>query len=52
MLQSPVDWAILDGRGSLDDHGIIQYEWTLMQGDPAVDMKVHIVAHLKSVVCC
>ncbi|XP_059569935.1 low-density lipoprotein receptor-related protein 11 isoform X3 [Alligator mississippiensis] len=40
VLQSPVDWAILDGRGSLDDHGIIQYEWTLMQGDPAVDMKV------------
>ncbi|XP_019405634.1 PREDICTED: low-density lipoprotein receptor-related protein 11 isoform X7 [Crocodylus porosus] len=40
VLQSPVDWAILDGRESLDDHGIIQYEWTLMQGDPAVDMKV------------
>uniref|UniRef100_A0A8C0IYY6 Low-density lipoprotein receptor-related protein 11 n=1 Tax=Chelonoidis abingdonii TaxID=106734 RepID=A0A8C0IYY6_CHEAB len=40
VLQSPVDWVILDGRESLDDHGIIQYEWILLQGDPSVDIKV------------
>nr|XP_042704175.1 low-density lipoprotein receptor-related protein 11 isoform X4 [Chrysemys picta bellii] len=40
VLQSPVDWVILDGRESLDDHGIIQYEWTLLQGDSSVDIKV------------
>ncbi|XP_066467388.1 low-density lipoprotein receptor-related protein 11 [Tiliqua scincoides] len=40
MLQLPVDWVILDGRESSDDHGIIQYEWTLLQGAPSVDMKV------------
>lgn len=40
MLQLPVDWVILDGRESLDDHGIIQYEWALLQGAPSVDMKV------------
>ncbi|XP_067398499.1 low-density lipoprotein receptor-related protein 11 [Emydura macquarii macquarii] len=40
VLQSPVDWVILDGRESLDDHGITQYEWTLLQGDSSVDIKV------------
>ncbi|XP_042298355.1 low-density lipoprotein receptor-related protein 11 isoform X2 [Sceloporus undulatus] len=40
MLQLPVDWVILDGRESMDDHGIIQYEWTLLQGPPSFDMKV------------
>ncbi|EMP38356.1 Low-density lipoprotein receptor-related protein 11 [Chelonia mydas] len=40
VLQSPVDWVILDGRESLDDHGIIQYEWTLLQGDSSIDIKV------------
>ncbi|XP_053148169.1 low-density lipoprotein receptor-related protein 11 isoform X2 [Hemicordylus capensis] len=40
MLQLPTNWVILDGRESLDDHGIIQYEWTLLQGAPSVDMKV------------
>ncbi|XP_061480090.1 low-density lipoprotein receptor-related protein 11 isoform X2 [Rhineura floridana] len=40
MLQLPVNWVILDGRESIDDHGIIQYEWTLLQGAPSVDMKV------------
>uniref|UniRef100_A0A8D0GMN3 Low-density lipoprotein receptor-related protein 11 n=1 Tax=Sphenodon punctatus TaxID=8508 RepID=A0A8D0GMN3_SPHPU len=40
VLQSPVDWVILDGRESLDDHGIVQYEWTLLQGASSVDMKV------------
>ncbi|XP_068533169.1 low-density lipoprotein receptor-related protein 11 [Anas acuta] len=40
VLQSPVDWVLLDGRESSDDHGIVQYEWTLLQGDSAVEMKV------------
>uniref|UniRef100_A0A669PBA4 LDL receptor related protein 11 n=1 Tax=Phasianus colchicus TaxID=9054 RepID=A0A669PBA4_PHACC len=40
VLQSPVDWVILDGRESSDDHGIVQYEWTLLQGDSSVEMKV------------
>lgn len=40
MLQLPANWVILDGRESLDDHGITQYEWTLLQGAPSVDMKV------------
>ncbi|XP_060096750.1 low-density lipoprotein receptor-related protein 11 isoform X3 [Heteronotia binoei] len=39
VLQLPVDWVILDGRESFDDHGIIQYEWTLLQGAPSVAMK-------------
>ncbi|KAL8186081.1 UNVERIFIED_CONTAM: hypothetical protein K2H54_063030 [Gekko kuhli] len=39
LLQLPVDWVILDGRESVDDHGIIQYEWTLLQGAPSVAMK-------------
>ncbi|XP_025900155.1 low-density lipoprotein receptor-related protein 11 [Nothoprocta perdicaria] len=40
VLQAPVDWLLLDGRESSDDHGIVQYEWTLLQGDASVDMKV------------
>ncbi|XP_062429709.1 low-density lipoprotein receptor-related protein 11 [Rhea pennata] len=40
VLQSPVDWVLLDGRESSDDHGIVQYEWTLLQGDSAIEMKV------------
>ncbi|CAI5770270.1 low-density lipoprotein receptor-related protein 11 isoform X1 [Podarcis lilfordi] len=40
MLQLPINWVILDGRESRDDHGIIQYEWRLLQGAPSVDMKV------------
>ncbi|XP_075718554.1 low-density lipoprotein receptor-related protein 11 isoform X2 [Rhinoderma darwinii] len=40
VLQLPVDWVVLDGRESSDDHAIIRYEWTLLQGDPLVDMKV------------
>lgn len=42
MLQLPVNWVILDGRESRDDHGIIQYEWRLLQGAPSVDMEVPI----------
>ncbi|XP_073527453.1 low-density lipoprotein receptor-related protein 11 [Phyllobates terribilis] len=40
VLQLPVDWVILDGRESSDDHAIIRYEWTLLQGYPSVEMKV------------
>ncbi|NWY12001.1 LRP11 protein, partial [Aphelocoma coerulescens] len=40
VLQSPVDWVLLDGRESSDDHGIVHYEWTLLQGDSSVDMQV------------
>ncbi|NXN91535.1 LRP11 protein, partial [Rhinopomastus cyanomelas] len=40
VLQSPVDWVLLDGRESSDDRGIVQYEWTLLQGDASVELKV------------
>ncbi|XP_058390262.1 low-density lipoprotein receptor-related protein 11 isoform X3 [Diceros bicornis minor] len=40
VLHLPADGVILDGRESTDDHAIIQYEWTLLQGDPSMDMKV------------
>uniref|UniRef100_A0A9W3F466 Low-density lipoprotein receptor-related protein 11 n=1 Tax=Camelus bactrianus TaxID=9837 RepID=A0A9W3F466_CAMBA len=40
VLHLPTDGVILDGRESTDDHAIVQYEWTLLQGDPSVDMKV------------
>ncbi|MBN3307110.1 LRP11 protein, partial [Amia calva] len=40
VLQLPTDWAVLDGRDSVDDHGITRYEWSLLQGDPSVNMKV------------
>ncbi|OXB83767.1 UNVERIFIED_CONTAM: hypothetical protein H355_013122 [Colinus virginianus] len=46
VLQSPVDWVILDGRESSDDRGIVQYEWTLLQGDSSVEMKVHMELHM------
>lgn len=36
----PTDWAVLDGRDSVDDHEITRYEWTLVRGDTAVNMKV------------
>ncbi|XP_048391718.1 low-density lipoprotein receptor-related protein 11 isoform X2 [Stegostoma tigrinum] len=39
VLLLPTDWVLLDGRGSADDRGIVRYEWTLLQGDPSVDMK-------------
>ncbi|XP_042109546.1 low-density lipoprotein receptor-related protein 11-like isoform X2 [Ovis aries] len=39
VLHLPTDGVILDGRESTDDHAIVQYEWTLLQGDPTVDMK-------------
>ncbi|XP_058468912.1 low-density lipoprotein receptor-related protein 11 [Solea solea] len=40
VIQLPTDWAVLDGRDSVDDHGIGRYEWTLVRGDTAIDMKV------------
>ncbi|KAM9316689.1 low-density lipoprotein receptor-related protein 11 [Gastrophryne carolinensis] len=39
VLQLPVDWVILDGRESTDDHAIVRYEWALLRGDPLVEMK-------------
>uniref|UniRef100_A0A8B9JR06 Low-density lipoprotein receptor-related protein 11 n=1 Tax=Astyanax mexicanus TaxID=7994 RepID=A0A8B9JR06_ASTMX len=40
VVQLPTDWAILDGRDSIDDHGIMRYEWSLVKGDHSVNMKV------------
>ncbi|XP_069464224.1 low-density lipoprotein receptor-related protein 11 isoform X2 [Ambystoma mexicanum] len=40
VLRLPTDWVHLDGRESVDDHGIIRYEWNLLHGDPSLDMKV------------
>ncbi|XP_062858529.1 low-density lipoprotein receptor-related protein 11 [Trichomycterus rosablanca] len=40
MIQLPTDWAILDGRDSMDDHGVTRYEWALIKGDPSINMKV------------
>ncbi|XP_054992075.1 low-density lipoprotein receptor-related protein 11 [Sorex araneus] len=40
VLHLPTDGVILDGRESSDDHGIIRYTWTLLQGDMSADMKV------------
>lgn len=39
VIQLPTDWAVLDGRDSVDDHGISRYEWTLIKGDTAINMK-------------
>lgn len=40
VIQLPTDWAVLDGRDSLDDHGVTRYEWALVRGDTAINMKV------------
>ncbi|MBN3315782.1 LRP11 protein, partial [Atractosteus spatula] len=40
VIQLPTDWAVLDGRDSVDDHRITHYEWTLLQGDPSGNTKV------------
>lgn len=42
VIQLPTDWAVLDGRDSVDDHGISHYEWTLVRGDTAINMKVSV----------
>ncbi|XP_072499784.1 low-density lipoprotein receptor-related protein 11 isoform X1 [Notamacropus eugenii] len=47
VLQLPTDWVTLDGRESTDDHAIIKYEWTLLQGDSSLDMKVPLSGILK-----
>ncbi|XP_068433798.1 low-density lipoprotein receptor-related protein 11 [Clinocottus analis] len=39
VIQLPTDWAVLDGRDSVDDRGIDHYEWTLVKGDTAINMK-------------
>lgn len=39
VIQLPTDWAVLDGRDSVDDHRISHYEWTLVKGDTAINMK-------------
>lgn len=39
VIQLPTDWAVLDGRDSVDDHGIRRYEWSLIKGDTAINMK-------------
>ncbi|XP_061560329.1 low-density lipoprotein receptor-related protein 11 [Phycodurus eques] len=39
VIQLPTDWAVLDGRDSVDDHGISRYDWTLIKGDTAITMK-------------
>lgn len=40
VIQLPTDWAVLDGRDSVDDHGISHYDWTLIKGDTGITMKV------------
>uniref|UniRef100_A0A4W5MSA3 Low density lipoprotein receptor-related protein 11 n=1 Tax=Hucho hucho TaxID=62062 RepID=A0A4W5MSA3_9TELE len=40
VIQLPIDCAVLDGRDSVDDHGVTRYEWALVKGDPAINMKV------------
>ncbi|CAJ1078371.1 low-density lipoprotein receptor-related protein 11 isoform X2 [Xyrichtys novacula] len=39
VIQLPTDWAVLDGRDSVDDHRISHYEWTLVKGGTAINMK-------------
>lgn len=42
VIQLPTDWAVLDARDSVDDHGISHYEWTVVRGDTAISMKVGV----------
>lgn len=42
VIQLPTDWAVLDGRDSVDDQGINHYDWTLVRGDTAINMKVSV----------
>lgn len=42
VIQLPTDWAVLDGRDSMDDRGIGHYEWSLVRGDTAISMKVRL----------
>lgn len=57
VIQLPTDWAVLDGRDSVDDHGINRYEWTLVKGDTTINMKVSgdicfVDACSKMTACC
>lgn len=45
VVQLPTDWAILDGRDSVDDQEIRHYEWSLVRGDTAINMKVGVIHH-------
>ncbi|XP_044095485.1 low-density lipoprotein receptor-related protein 11-like [Neovison vison] len=47
ILSPPTDGAVLDDGESTDDHAIVQYEWTLLQGYPSVDMKSCSLAFLQ-----
>ncbi|KAM3603379.1 uncharacterized protein V6R79_021118 [Siganus canaliculatus] len=47
VIQLPTDWAVLDGRDSVDDKGIDHYEWTLIRGDTAINMKANHPGLLK-----
>ncbi|KAM9553366.1 low-density lipoprotein receptor-related protein 11 [Salvelinus alpinus] len=40
VIQLPTDWAVVDGRDSVDDHGVTRYEWALVKGDQDINMKV------------
>ncbi|XP_021467465.2 low-density lipoprotein receptor-related protein 11 isoform X1 [Oncorhynchus mykiss] len=40
VIQLPTDCAVLDGRDSVDDYGVTHYEWALVKGEPAINMKV------------
>ena len=42
VVQLPTDWAVLDGRDSVDDHGVAHFEWALVKGNPSVTMKVMV----------
>uniref|UniRef100_A0A8C8G4U8 MANSC domain-containing protein n=1 Tax=Oncorhynchus tshawytscha TaxID=74940 RepID=A0A8C8G4U8_ONCTS len=39
VIQLPTDCAVLDGRDSVADHGVTRYEWALVKGEPAINMK-------------
>ena len=41
VIQLPTDCAVLDGRDSVDDYGVTHYEWALVKGEPAINMKVN-----------
>ncbi|KAM6954390.1 low-density lipoprotein receptor-related protein 11 [Aplochiton taeniatus] len=40
VIRLPTDWAVLDGRDSVDDHRVSRFEWDLVKGESAVNMKV------------
>ncbi|KAJ8270762.1 hypothetical protein GJAV_G00119010 [Gymnothorax javanicus] len=40
VIQLPTDWAVLNGRESVDDHSVTHYDWALIKGEHSVNMKV------------